>query len=162
MAQLTQQGNVKRTDRQRDRKLRSKLPSQSDSAVAAAARRSDPRLPGALSKSSARRQKRRERDQLAGNTDGMQDLANAVESLEDEIPTDEAAVAPQPAETTTAKNMTAARKRDTLSRERQRQPHILADLERSSNPFAALRQHARVTMGLRGKPGSTEVDEDMR
>lgn len=53
-----------------------------------------------LSKSALRRQKHKQRDQLAGNKEGLQDLERAVTSLEEDIPDHEEPEAPPAAPTT--------------------------------------------------------------
>lgn len=53
-----------------------------------------------LSKSALRRQKHKQRDQLAGNKEGLQDLERAVTSLEEDIPDHEEPEAPASAPTT--------------------------------------------------------------
>ncbi|WFD28828.1 hypothetical protein MNAN1_003843 [Malassezia nana] len=93
----------------------------------------------AISKSALRRRKQRDREQLAGNREGLQDVAAAVSSVEASLETAPAR-APE--------------------RERERQPHILADLQRQTDPFAALRTHVRHTLAL-GPSAAREVDEAM-
>ncbi|WFD04237.1 hypothetical protein MOBT1_002942 [Malassezia obtusa] len=114
-----------------------------------------------LSKSALRRQKHRQRDQLAGNQEGLRDLADELTTLEDDIPEhkDEEESVPRTAPGT----ITAKSKRRMLTRERERQPYILSDLQQSTNPFAALRTHARNTLDLRraAAPPPVETDEAM-
>lgn len=123
------------------------------------------RKPGALdpgptlSKSALRRQKHKQRDQLAGNKEGLRDLADELDTVEhDHEHVDHNA----PASHTTSAPLTAKSKRRMLSRERARQPYILSDLQQSGNPFAALRTHARNTLDLgRVNAPQVEVDEEM-
>ena len=126
------------------------------SAAAHSARRTATvaRAPGALatpvehvSKSAMRRRRRRAREELGSR--GMEGLSDAVEDVADALPTEEA-----PAVNTHAPTGQKAA-RATLERERQRQPQIIAQLARTENPFAALRTHARHTLGLSGTSEGT-------
>lgn len=107
---------------------------------------------GQVSKSAQRRRKQREREQLAGNKAGMQELTDMVTMMESE-------------ETKKPESQhsshTSKSRREMLRRERQRQPVILADLRQSVNPFAALRTHARNTLDLAPRKQMTEIDEQM-
>ncbi|WFD32785.1 hypothetical protein MSPP1_003836 [Malassezia sp. CBS 17886] len=109
----------------------------------------------ALSKSSARREKHRQREQLAGNRDGMQDLTDVVASMEAAVPKEDTAPRAHPA-------ATARTKRAVLLQERERQGHILSDLAQTANPFAALRTHARNALSLRPARPTGAADEPMR
>ena len=118
-----------------------------------------------VSKSALRRQKRKQRDQLAGNQQGMQELTDVVDSMEEGLePGSEAraASAPEPPAPTSGATVTTKMKRNMLARERARQPHILADLAQSANPFAALRAHARNTLDLRAPRRRAAAEEDER
>ncbi|WFD21293.1 hypothetical protein MCAP1_003554 [Malassezia caprae] len=108
-----------------------------------------------LSKSSVRRQKQRAREQLAGNREGLQAMAAAVTSVESTIES----TPREPGRASHSKN-TARSRRAMLERERQRQPHILADLQRQADPFAALRTHVRNTLDLAPRT-VRETDEAM-
>ncbi|WFC96320.1 hypothetical protein MBRA1_002977 [Malassezia brasiliensis] len=113
-----------------------------------------------LSKSALRRRKHKQRDQLAGNKEGLRDLADELDTVkydQEDVEKDTPALRPASAP------LTAKSKRRMLSRERARQPYILSDLQQSGNPFAALRTHARNTLDLRRANTQThvEVDEEM-
>ena len=105
-----------------------------------------------VSKSAQRRRKQREREQLAGNKAGMQELTDMVSMIKSEE-----AIKPASRQT----DSTFKSKREMLRRERQRQPVILADLHQTVNPFAALRTHARNTLDLAPRKPITENDEQM-
>lgn len=113
-----------------------------------------------LSKSALRRRKHKQRDQLAGNKEGLRDLADELDTVEHE---QEGAEQEAPALRATSAPLTAKSKRRMLSRERARQPYILSDLQQSGNPFAALRTHARNTLDLRraNAQAHVEVEEEM-
>lgn len=109
-----------------------------------------PRAPGALatpvenvSKSAQRRRRRRAREELGAR--GMKDLSDVVEDVEDEIPQAQDSHTTIPVRNTPTGAKAA---RLALQRERTRQPQIMAQLSRTENPFAALRTHARNTLGL--------------
>ncbi|WFD01135.1 hypothetical protein MYAM1_003896 [Malassezia yamatoensis] len=113
-----------------------------------------------LSKSALRRRKHRNREQLAGNQQGLRDLAEELPSVDHH--TQDAETEPRLenlAHAHTTSN-TAKSRRRVLARERERQPHILTDLQQASNPFAALRTHARNTMKL-GASRSNTMEEDV-
>ncbi|WFD34217.1 hypothetical protein MCUN1_001054 [Malassezia cuniculi] len=111
------------------------------------------RAPGALatpiervSKSAMRRRKRKAREELGAH--GMDGLSDAVADVADELPpidvSNPDAVPPPLTRTPTGQKAARA----ALARERARQPQIVAQLARTDNPFAALRTHARHTLGL--------------
>ncbi|KAK0553636.1 hypothetical protein OC846_000490 [Tilletia horrida] len=118
--------------------------------------------PHMLSKSALRRQKRKEREQLAGNSNGMKDVASIVDEVQ--IEHDQAKRAaeaaskvgaapllppggnhdPSQAGSSSSRPALSSRKRkQVLAEERSRQEHILSDPAFAKSPFAALRQHAR-------------------
>lgn len=116
-----------------------------------------------LSKSAQRRRKHRQREQLAGNETGMQDLAEVVTSLEDTLPGSDVEDAVPGARAVTAKS-----RRGTLyvwpltrMKERARLPYILSDMHKTGNPFGALRTHARNTLGLGSRAAPTADDVEM-
>ena len=116
-------------------------------------------------RSTASRLASAQRDQLAGNQQGMQELTDVVDSMEEGLePGSEAraASAPEPPAPTSGATVTTKMKRNMLARERARQPHILADLAQSANPFAALRAHARNTLDLRAPRRRAAAEEDER
>lgn len=108
-----------------------------------------------VSKSTQRRQKQREREQLAGNKAGMQDLSDMVTSMESDM-----LVQPEQ-HNSKPTGHTSKSRRAILRRERERQPMILADLRQNANPFAALRTHARNTLDLAPRKVALESDEQM-
>lgn len=126
-----------------------------------------------LSKSSLRRQKRKQKEALAGNTAGLQDLAEAMDEvaqdleessseeqqLIDEDDDMDAITAASRKEVTAyptvgaqkgKKDATVTEKarKKALSLEMQRQGLILADPAYTKNPFAALRLHAQNTLAF--------------
>ncbi|EST09965.1 hypothetical protein PSEUBRA_000365 [Kalmanozyma brasiliensis GHG001] len=133
---------------------------------------------GTLSKSSLRRQKRKQKEQLAGNTTGLKDLAEAMDEVAQEVQgsdeDDEDAydiedggdddddmlekASRQPATSAyplvgaqkTKKDATVTEKarKKALSLEMQRQNLILSDPAYARNPFAALRLHAQNTLAF--------------
>ncbi|SNX81665.1 uncharacterized protein MEPE_00370 [Melanopsichium pennsylvanicum] len=131
-----------------------------------------------LSKSSLRRQKRKQKEQLAGNTTGLKDLEEAMDEvaqrvIEHDKDDDEEALAiedgqeddemqgehhgkrgdpayPLVGAHKTRKDATVTEKarKKALSIEMQRQNLILSDPAYTKNPFAALRLHAQNTLAF--------------
>ncbi|CAD6892363.1 unnamed protein product [Tilletia controversa] len=130
--------------------------------------------PYLLSKSSLRRQKRRQREQLAGNADGMQDVATAVEEVQmEQVEAEREAErvgkvgAPEKRKVQLGEEeglgegagaggskpaISAKKRKQVLAAELGRQQHIFADPAFSKSPFAALRQHARNAMAFAQEP----------
>ncbi|KAK0559918.1 hypothetical protein OC844_004090 [Tilletia horrida] len=131
--------------------------------------------PYLLSKSATRRRKRKAREQLAGNVEGMRDVASAVEDVrveqvEREREAERAGkigAAPAGAgvdgrhrleedgegATGGSKPAISAKKRKkVLAEELGRQQHILSDPAFSKSPFAALREHARNALAFSQAP----------
>ncbi|KAL4399541.1 90S preribosome protein [Malassezia pachydermatis] len=122
------------------------------------------KFPRTLSKSALRRQKQRAKEQLAGNQEGMQALTEMVTSMEEAMEDSPSQASSHPRLPHVPSGTTAKSRRAMLTRERQRQPFILADLQKSDNPFAALRTHARNTLELAARPATgaaAETDETM-
>lgn len=130
-----------------------------------------------LSKSSLRRQKRKQKEQLAGNTTGLKDLAEAMDEvaqrvqdeegdafgIEDDDDDDEgmeddlskrqkrsSSAYPLVGAQKTRKDATVTEKarKKALTLEMQRQKLILSDPAYTKNPFAALRLHAQNTLAF--------------
>ncbi|KAL9934222.1 hypothetical protein V8E36_006678 [Tilletia maclaganii] len=121
--------------------------------------------PHLLSKSALRRQKRREREQLAGNVEGLRDVASAMDEVQVEaeraakvgavvqkrrIGGGEGDGLLEEAESTGASRpaVSAKKRKQVLAAELGRQQHILGDPAFAESPFAALRQHARNTLAF--------------
>lgn len=127
---------------------------------------------GSLSKSSLRRQKRKQKEQLAGNTTGLKDLEEAMAEVAQEVQDDEEdeeedvwgmedddetraqrgadSAYPQVGAQKSRKEATVTEKarKKALSLEMQRQNLILSDPAYTKNPFAALRLHAQNTLAF--------------
>ncbi|SPO20928.1 uncharacterized protein UTRI_00405 [Ustilago trichophora] len=131
---------------------------------------------GALSKSSLRRQKRKQKEQLAGNSTGLKDLAEAMDEVAQQVQDDDdeedggegfdmedddedetargqkgsSSAYPLVGAQKTRKDATVTEKarKKALSLEMQRQNLILSDPAYTKNPFAALRLHAQNTLAF--------------
>ncbi|KAJ7487716.1 ribosome biogenesis protein SLX9-domain-containing protein [Mycena galericulata] len=113
------------------------------------------------SKSHARRQKRKAREQLGGGLDDMQLALAAVDDDADEVPQESAgdlsADEPQPAPKKAKPKpgqigegkgapLSKAQRQRALQMEKLRHPLILANAEFASNPFQTIRTHAQNTL----------------
>ncbi|KAE8230201.1 hypothetical protein CF326_g4803 [Tilletia indica] len=130
--------------------------------------------PYLLSKSALRRQKRKGKEQLAGNVEGMKDVVSAVEEVqmsqaeaeEEEDKWAGKVGAPEKRKVQIGEEdevmgaggskpaISAKKRKQVLAAELGRQQHILADPAFSKSPFAALRQHARNAMAFAQEPPS--------
>jgi len=113
-----------------------------------------------VSRSHTRRLKRKAREQLGG---GLEDLRNAIATLDEEATVDSAAAegeaSPKPSKPDsdaigkgTSSSLSKSQRKRVLELERLRHPLILNNSEFSSNPFQTIRTHAQNTIIRKGNP----------